>query len=102
LAIEKFHCDELLTILLADIVNRADIRMAERRSRLRLPPESFERLRVVRQIFGKELQGDGAIEPRIFGLVNDTHPTATEFFKNAIVRDGLANHGWKDALEGAC
>jgi hypothetical protein len=29
----------------------------------------------------------------VLGLVDHTHPTTTEFFEDAVVRDGLANHG---------
>jgi hypothetical protein len=33
------------------------------------------------------------MQPRVFGFVNHTHPTAAQFGDNAIVRDGLADHG---------
>jgi len=37
-----------------------------------------------------------AAQAEVFGLINDTHPAAAEFFQNAIVRDGLANHYFRN------
>ena len=59
---------------------------------MRFPPEAFHCLGIVRQIFRKEFQSNGAVEPRVFSLINYTHPSRTEFFNDAVVRDGLANH----------
>jgi hypothetical protein len=47
-------------------------------------------LRVSGDFFGKELQCDEPVEQCILGLIDHTHATATEFFKDAKVRDGLA------------
>ena len=47
----------------------------------------------LRQVVGEELQCDVAVQPCIFGLVNHTHPTTTEFFEDAIVGNGLADEG---------
>jgi len=33
------------------------------------------------------------VELHVFGLVDDTHPSAAKFIDDAIVRDGLADHG---------
>jgi hypothetical protein len=34
-------------------------------------------------------------ETEIFGLVNNTHPAAADYFQNAVVRDDLANHEFR-------
>jgi hypothetical protein len=39
------------------------------------------------------------VELGVLGLVDDTHPTATQLFKDAIVRDGLADHQERDLAE---
>src|SRR5580700_10635923 len=44
-----------------------------------------------------ELQGDETSEFEILGLVNHTHPAAPQFFENAVVRNGLADHRRKDS-----
>jgi hypothetical protein len=51
LTIEKFHRDELLAAVLADVVNGANVRVIQRRCGLRLTLETSEGLRVT---------GDGA------------------------------------------
>ena len=35
------------------------------------------------------------MELAVLRFVNHTHTTATEFFKNAVVRNGLVNYGWE-------
>jgi len=45
-AVEKFHGDECLTVVFADVVDGADVRMIESRRGLRLALETGERLRV--------------------------------------------------------
>ena len=42
---------------------------------------------------GEELEGDGAFELRIFGLIDDTHPTFPELLENLVMGYGLADHG---------
>ena len=46
--------------MLPNLVDRADIRVIERRSRPRLPAKSLQRLRIASQLLGEELQGDMA------------------------------------------
>ncbi len=40
----------------------------------------------------QELQGHIAAQPGVLGLVDHTHPTATQFLCDFIVGDGLADH----------
>ena len=42
---------------------------------------------------GKKFQGDEAAELGVFGFVDHTHAAATEQFEDAVMRDGLADHG---------
>jgi hypothetical protein len=46
-------------------------------------------------IFGEKLQGDKAPKLGIRGLVDDAHAPATELLDDPVVRDGLADHGWR-------
>jgi hypothetical protein len=50
---------------------------------------------VLGQFLRKKLQCNMSAKIRILGLVNHTHPSAAEFFEDAVVRDGLANHRQK-------
>jgi hypothetical protein len=59
-----------------------------------LAAESFKRLCVSGQIVGQEFQGNKATELGILGLINHTHPAATELFDDAVVGNCLADHGF--------
>src|SRR6266849_484158 len=58
----------------------------------RLALETFERLRVACQLLRKEFHGDRAAEARVFGSKDHTHTAAADFFQDAIMRNGLAEH----------
>jgi hypothetical protein len=90
LSFQKLHGDEGAVVLLADVVNRANIRMIQGRSGLRFALKSGQRLPIPGNFCGKELERHEATQPRILGFVDDTHPATPEFFQDAIVRDRLA------------
>ena len=91
-ALQIFHGDKRLAVFLADVVDGADVGMIQRRSRLRFALEAAERLGISSDFVGQELEGDKTAQPRVFGFVDHTHPTATQFPDNAVVRDGLSDH----------
>ena len=72
---------------------RAEAACASRSKRLRA-------CGVWREPVRKEFQGDEAVELGVLGLVDHSHAAATEFFEDAVVRDGLANHGWSATVWG--
>ena len=90
-AVEKFHGDEGLALLIVDLVNGADVGMVESRGRLGFALEAAQGLRIFGDIVGQELEGDEAAEFEVFGLVDDTHAATAEFFDDAVMRDGLAD-----------
>ena len=92
-AFEKFHGDEGLIIVLADLVDRADVGVVQRRSGTGLAAETFERVRIAGNVSRKEFQGDKSAQADVFGLVDYAHASAAEFLDDAVVRDGLAYHG---------
>ena len=77
----------------ANVVNRADVGMVQRRRRLRLALETRQRLRIARDVVGQELQRDEAVQARVLGLVDHAHAAAAQLLDDAVVRDGLADHG---------
>jgi len=89
-AIEKFHGDESLAVLLTDIVNGADIRMIEGGSGLRFALEAGEGLWIEGDFGRKEFEGDKAVQAGVFGFVDNAHATTAEFFEDAVVREDLA------------
>src|SRR5205814_507153 len=74
--VQKLHRDEGLGIVLAYLVNRADIWMIERRSGARLTPETLQSLGVAGYVLGQELQGHSAAELGVFGFVHHSHAAA--------------------------
>ena len=92
LAIQELHGDERLTILLADVVNRADIGVIESRCSLRLTLKTGESLGVFGYLVGQEFERDKAMEPGVLGFVHHPHATTAQLLYDPIVRDGLADH----------
>ena len=90
LPFEMFHHDEEPAILLPDLVNRADVRVIQRRRGACLPLKSLQRIRIARQFFGQKLQGDVAAEARVLSLVDNSHSAATEFLDDFVVGNDLA------------
>ena len=91
-AIEKFHGDECLPVLLANVVNRADIWMVQCRCGFGLAPEARQCLRIACHFVGKKLQGYEAAKTRVFSLIDHSHATAAQLFHDAVVRNGFSDH----------
>src|SRR5450432_2716485 len=89
---QKLHRDECLTILLTDVVYRANIGMIQRGRSLGLAPKTGQCLRVAGNRVGQELEGNEAMQPRVLSLINHAHAAAPEFFDNPVVGDGFAEH----------
>ena len=92
-AIQVLHGDERLTVLIVDFVNRADVGMVESGRGARFALETAEGLRILGDFVGKKLKRDEAAEFQVFGFVDHAHAAAAKLFDDAVVRDGLANHG---------
>jgi hypothetical protein len=95
LPIQQLHGDKGLALVLADFVNGADVRVFERGGGAGFAMKALQRLPIARKLFGQKLQCDLAVKLSVFGLVDDTHASATEFFQDAIVGNGLTDgdHG---------
>jgi hypothetical protein len=90
---EALHHDEKMAVVLADLVNGADVGVVQRRRSAGLAAETFESLGIVGGAVGQELEGDKAAQLGVFSFVDHTHSAATEQFDDAVVRNGLADHG---------
>jgi hypothetical protein len=56
--------------------------MIEGRRRLCLTLETFESLAISRQRLGQKLECDKPVQLGVFGLVNHTHPAATQLLED--------------------
>jgi hypothetical protein len=88
-SVEELHDDEAQAVLLANIVNRANVGMVESGCSTGLAFESFQRMGVVGYLLGQKLESHEATQPRVLSLVDHTHATAAKLLENAVVRDGL-------------
>jgi hypothetical protein len=93
-AFKELHHDVGAAILFADVVDRANVGMVERRGRLRFSLETAQRLGIAGDVIGKKLQCDETVKASVLGLVDNAHAASAQLFDDAVVGDGLADH-WK-------
>ena len=92
LAREALHHDEQPSIVLPNLMDRANIRMIQRRSGPRLSPEALQRLRILRSFLGQKLQGNKTPQRSVFRFIDNSHPTAAQQFHNPVVGNCCSNH----------
>jgi len=92
-AFQEFHGNERLPVLLTDVMDRADVGVIQGGRGLRFSLESGEGMRIPGYIVRQKLERDETVEASILSFVDDSHPAATEFLDDTVVRDGLADHG---------
>ena len=92
LAIEQFHHHELLALMIADVVERADVRVVQARDHPCFAQEALHDLAIGLGLVGQELDRHLAAEAGVFGLVHHPHAARAEARQHAVVRDGFTNH----------
>jgi hypothetical protein len=60
---------------------------------LRFTLETREGVGVSRDFWREKLQGNKAVQPGVFRLVDNAHPTTANLFDNTVVRNGLPKKG---------
>ena len=91
-ALQQLHGDEMPPVFLPNLVNGAEIRVIQRRCGTRLSLKALQRLRILLQVFGQELESDVAAQVEVLGFVHDAHSASTELLQDAIMGDGFADH----------
>src|SRR5581483_2440212 len=84
-AFQKLHGNEVLAVVTADVVNGADVRMVERRSRPRFALKALQRLWIASQRIRKEFQSDVAPKAAVLRLVDHAHAAAAQLRDDVIV-----------------
>ncbi len=97
--VQKLHGDEGLAVLLANVVDGADVGVIQSGCGLGFALEAGEGLRVAGNFLGQKLERDETVKPRVFGFVDHAHTAAAQLLENAVVRNRLANH-WQGMLRG--
>src|SRR5580693_2926863 len=75
-AVEIFHHDEGLTILLIDLVNSADVRVIQGGGGFGLALETAQSLGILGYIIGQKLEGYKTAELDVLSFVDDAHASA--------------------------
>src|ERR1700756_3881850 len=102
LPVQKLHGDERLPLVFANLVDRADVGMVERRGGLRLALEPFECLAIARHAVGKKFQGHRTTQARILSFVHNAHTATTQLRDDAVMRNYLAKCWFPFAHKRAC
>ena len=79
LALEPLHDQEVDAVLVADVVERADVRVIERRDRARLALEARAPIRRrAANSWRQDLDGHSPVQPRVAGAVDLAHAARAE------------------------
>jgi hypothetical protein len=93
LPVDEFHHDKGPAILFPDVIDRANVRMTQRRGGFGFAAESFESRSVVRGVVRQKFESDPAVKADVLRLVNHAHATAAQLLGDAIVRDSATCQG---------
>ena len=89
---QPLHHDERLVLEFDDVVDRADVRVIQRRGGARLSIQAFQGKRVAGKFRGQEFKRHNAPQPRVFSLIDNTHPALAQFREHAVLSNGFADH----------
>ncbi len=78
LPFEELHHQEIGAILVADVVQRADVRMIQRRDSACFAIEPFTELRIAGELRRQDFDGDVASQPRIARAIDFAHPARSK------------------------
>jgi hypothetical protein len=86
-ALDQFHREVVPALVLADLVDRDDVRVVEAGGRLGLGLEALD-VTGRRELAGEDhLQGDGTVEAHLPRPVHDAHAAAGDDFQQFVVAD---------------
>ena len=92
LSLHQLHDDERVALVLADVVDRADVRVIQCGGRARLELEPIHGVGIVREFVMDELQRNGTAEANVFGSVDDAHAAFAQSTDDSIVRNRPSKH----------
>src|SRR4029450_4179476 len=90
-SLERLHHHKGPSFACPEIMDGANVWMIERRGGSRLALEPFEGLWIPGHLRREKLQGHMSAKPGVLRFIDHAHAAATEFVKNAVVRDVLPN-----------
>ena len=91
--VDPLHRDEEHAVLVAQVVDREDVRVVEPGGRAGLVNEAFPSVAVGGESVGQHLDRDPAPERRVLGEVHLSHSAGTDGFENLVAAERLSDHG---------
>jgi len=91
-ALQILHRDERMALVLIDVVDRADVRVVERRCRAGFLSKAVQGVRILGQFPAQKLQGNEPAELRILGLIHDSHSAAADSLDDSIMGYRFADY----------
>src|SRR5437870_8623530 len=101
-AINKFHRDEVCLIVVPNLEDLRNIRMAQGRRRLSFANETLHPISVRGDVCGKNLQRDSAIEFGVLRQINFAHSARAEKREDFVMAEARAfvnRHFFKSAVQ---
>ena len=92
--LQVLHDEVIHSVLVAHVVQGADVRMGELGDRPGLPIETLPQFFVVREVSREYLHGDHAVEPGIPGPVNLSHAAGAERLDDLVRTETCAGGQW--------
>ena len=78
LALHVLHHHVTGAVLVADVVEHADVRMIQRSNGAGFAFEAGAQILALGDVFGQDLDGDGAVEPGVAGFVHLAHASGAD------------------------
>ena len=94
LALQQLEDEKVDPVGPTEIVERADVWMVQGGDGLRLALEPRARRLIRRQRAGQDLQGHGAIEPRVTGPIHFAHPARAEQVEYLVWAETAPREQW--------
>jgi hypothetical protein len=88
--LDVLHDEEVDAIVLARVVRRDDVRVAQAGHGLGLVLEALQPARVSPARLGKDFEGHAPAQRQLLGLVDDPHAAAADLADDAVVAHGIA------------
>ena len=95
---DVLHHEIVGSVLMANIVENADVRMIQTGNGSRFALEALAKLLPARVVVWKDFDGDDAVETRIAGAIHLTHSSRSNAGENFVGTQTLASRGRHSSL----
>ena len=92
LALQQFHAEKGLALMLVDLVDGADVRMIKGGGGAGLALKTVQRCRIGRKIRGQELEGNMPAELEVLSFIHHTHAATAKLLQDSVMGNGCADH----------